>query len=282
MSEENLMTIREFRSKYGLDEERKFTTAVTRARGEGWRGIRVKTRWSPHGAYVYAERTLLKIARALKIALNQAGAYPQIQPSEYMTIQEFRRLVPGLSEDFSQLVATWCRRHNLLKSLERPRKYPLDALKRFALKEGKQVPELSCSSAIRPSFERAMTIADFRAVVPGLSSKFARSVNNFCFKKGLVVGEKPHKYPLNVLAMFAELEGKAVDIAPQAESSQSAQPDNNNPVQQDLLEFDTTENSDMETEVDKYDQFREQMLAATNETNRLLRELVAIWKGDQQ
>lgn len=278
MSGENLMTIREFRSKYGLGEEKKFTSAVDRARGEGWRGIRVKTRWNPNGSYVYSERTLLKIARALKIALYPTGA----REHSYMTIQEFRRLVPGLSDDFSQLVATWCKRHNMIKSFERPRKYPLDALKRYAEKEGKQVPESLVSAATRPDLENAMTIAGFRGAVPGLSSEFGRNVNNFCNIRGLTMGVRPHKYPLNVLAMFAEQEGKAVNIAPQAESNQSAQPDNNNPVQQDLLEFDTTENSDMETEVDKYDQFREQMLAATNETNRLLRELVSIWKGDQQ
>lgn len=277
MRGENLMTIREFREKYGIGESKPFTKALEKARTTGWRGLRVKTAWNSTGSYAYAERKMLKIARALGVALK-----PRTECAVRMTIREFRRLVPGLSADFDQLVATYCKRHNLTNNDERPRKYPLYALEKYAEKQGKHAPEPSGAAAIRPHLENAMTIADFRAAVPGLSSEFARSVNNFCNSRGLAMGYKPHKYPLNVLVMFAEREGVAVDTAPQAEIRQSAQSDNNNPVQQDLLEFDTTENSDMETEVDKYDQFREQMLAATNETNRLLRELVAIWKGDQR
>lgn len=140
MSQLELMTIREFRSKYRIEENTELTHAARELRRNGWNGLKVPVRFSPSGAYAYPESTLKKIARALNIQLFRG------KPKPMMTLQEFRGIVPGLSRVFSRVVAEYCNARGIKGEGEYPRLYPYGALKLLAENEGKEVPELEAPS----------------------------------------------------------------------------------------------------------------------------------------
>ena len=90
----------------------------------------------------YPENAMAKIARTLGLLNSkQQTQQDKIEIKNEMTTFEFRKFVPDLSNKFGVRVGQFARRHGI-KNEQRPYKYPLAILIRFAKYEGKEIPQL--------------------------------------------------------------------------------------------------------------------------------------------
>lgn len=135
------MSIRHFRYKYNITENQRFRDACYEAAtAKGWRGLRFKRGFDGMEA-AFPENAMIKIARTLGLLNSkQQTQQDKIEIKNEMTTFEFRKFVPDLSNRFGVRVAQFARRHGI-RSEQRPYKYPLAILIRFAKYEGKEIPQ---------------------------------------------------------------------------------------------------------------------------------------------
>lgn len=299
------LTVAMFKAAFCVDEVYHSALASNMAlsRDTGYKGYRAKRVGRRKGRCVYTLESLFKVAELMGPSFFKGGVVPalgrHILPAREMVFGDFMAVLflngnnVGDIDSDGKLYVSF---HNRTKGV-RARKfrdgsngklYPYDELAAAAEKSGWRVPPLpgvwprpqgEAVCARETQEERAqpgemMTTREFRTFVPGLSQQFSMNVACYCGRMGLTEYSTPHRYPYAVLKKYAEKEGKKVPALPSVKKLEQQDKQGELPLESCTVWDDAF--------IQETRRWRAEMLAEAKEVKLLLRDFLAVWKGEEQ